>query len=134
MKKFFLIASMILFSGFIGCGNGNTKITGKVTFEDGSPLTAGMVVFDNGVITSRAPIQPDGTFTVGTAREKDGIPPGDYRVCLAGAVEMLDNPQGIFPPPSRPLIDRKWTTPETSGLSFTVEKSSQTYNIVVTPP
>ncbi|MDR0611848.1 MAG: hypothetical protein LBG58_17205 [Planctomycetaceae bacterium] len=135
MKNVFLMMLLLLcLTSFNGCNNGNVKFGGKVTFEDGSPLTAGVVVFDNGVNMSTAPIRPDGTFTAGTSRENNGIPPGTYRVSISGVVELLDNPENLFPAPSRPLIHSKLTNPDTSGLSVIVDKSPQPYNILVEPP
>jgi hypothetical protein len=133
IKNIFSMMLLLCLAGFNGCGNGNVKFGGKVTFEDGSPLTAGVVIFDNGVTMSSAPIRPDGTFTAGTSRENDGIPPGIYRVSISGAVELLDNPEGIFPAPSRPLIHSKLTNPETSGLTVTIDKTPQPYKIIVEP-
>ncbi|MDR2755213.1 MAG: hypothetical protein LBC20_05850 [Planctomycetaceae bacterium] len=136
-KNIFPVKSVVLLlflAGFSGCGNDNVQFGGKVTFEDGSPLTTGVVIFDNGVTMSSALIRPDGTFTAGTSRENDGIPPGTYRVSISGAVELLDNPKKIFPAPSRPLIHTKLTSPETSGLTVTIDKSPQPYNIIVEPP
>ena len=121
-----------MFFFIVGCGQ--TPLKGTVTFEDGQPLITGMVVFDDASSLSRAPIQPDGTFVVGTNKAKDGIPPGTYRVYISGAVEMLDNPEGRFPPPSRPLIHPKYTSAETSGLSITVDKSTKKWDITVEPP
>ncbi|MDR0705454.1 MAG: hypothetical protein LBF88_10770 [Planctomycetaceae bacterium] len=133
-KNIVLVMFFLFLTGFSSCGSGNVKFGGKITFEDGSPLTAGVIIFDNGVTMSSAIIQPDGTFTVGTTRENDGIPPGTYRVSITGAVEPLDNPEGIFPAPTRPLIHSKLTNPETSGLTVTIDQSPQPYNIVVQPP
>jgi hypothetical protein len=134
MKNIFSMMLLLFFTSFIGCSNGNVKFGGKVTFEDGSPLTTGVVIFDNGVTMSSAPIRPDGTFTAGTSRENNGIPPGTYRVSIGGAIELLDNPENKFPAPSRPLIHSKLTNPETSGLTVTIDQSPQPYNIVVQPP
>jgi len=127
---FFPLFFIIFF--IVGCGQPPLK--GNVTFEDGSPLTSGMVVFDNGASMSRAPIQSDGTFIVGTNKEKDGISPGTYRVYITGAIEMLDNPSGRFPAPSRPLIHSKYSSADTSGLSVTIDKSMSEWNITVEPP
>jgi hypothetical protein len=129
----FMLLMFVLLTGFAGC-SGNTPLGGKVTFEDGTPLTAGIVIFDNGVNTSRAPIQADGTFKVGTVKNNDGIPPGIYRVSIANAIELLDNPQKIYPPPSRNLIHPKFANPDTSELTVTVGNSSQQLNITVEPP
>jgi hypothetical protein len=133
-KKVFCAMFVLLFLAvFTGCGN-NTSLKGKVTFADGRPLTTGMVIFDNGAITSRAPINADGTYTVGTLKSNDGIPPGTYRVCISGAIELLDNPEEIYPPPSRELVHSKFTNPDTSELAVTVGKSAQKFDITVEPP
>jgi hypothetical protein len=134
MRRFFLIIFLLHFLLILGCGFGYPKLKGKVTFADGRPLRTGTVVFDNGVTTSRAQIQPDGTFIAGTMSERDGIPIGTYKVCIAGAVELLDNPDNQFPPPSRTLVHTKFTDAETSGLSITIDKSPEPYNIIVEPP
>jgi hypothetical protein len=134
MKNIFSIMLLLFLMGFTGCSNDNVKFGGKVTFEDGSPLTTGVVIFDNGITMSSAPIQSDGTFTAGTSRENNGIPPGSYRISITGAIELLDNPEGKFPAPSRPLIHQKFTNPETSGLTVTIDKSSPQFNITVEPP
>lgn len=128
---FFLVICCISFLN--GCG-GNPSLKGKVTFADGSPLTVGTVVLDNGSTLSRATIQPDGTFVVGTAKAKDGIPPGTYKVYITGAAEMLDNPEGRFPPPTRQLIHSKHADVKTSGLVVTVEQSNKPLEIQVDPP
>jgi hypothetical protein len=39
-KNIFSLILLLFLMGFNGCGNGNMKFGGKVTFEDGSPLTA----------------------------------------------------------------------------------------------
>jgi hypothetical protein len=127
----FLIAAV--FFPLTGCG-GHTQLKGKVVFEDGSPLTAGMVIFDDGATLARAPIQPDGTFIAGTEKENNGLPPGTYDVYITGAEEMLDNPEGKFPPPTKPLIHKKHTAAETSDLSVTIDKSTKDFTITVESP
>jgi hypothetical protein len=135
MRKIFLIVMLIFVSsGLFGCGNSNLSLTGKVAFEDGQPLTKGMVIFDNGTVSSRAPINPDGTFVVGTAKEKDGIPLGTYKVCIVGAEEMLPNPERKMPPPKRQLIHKKFEQIDTSGLTITIANPTKPFNIIVIPP
>jgi len=82
--------------------------------------------------------------------EKDGIPPGKYRVYITGAVTYGDAPaprpsvntsDGYNPganasyalPASISLIDRKYRSVETSGLEADI-KGAMTYNITVEKP
>ncbi|MDR1385020.1 MAG: hypothetical protein LBJ67_14400 [Planctomycetaceae bacterium] len=128
-----LLLTIAAFFSFAGCG-GHTQLKGKVVFEDGSPLTVGMMVFDDGTTLARAPIQPNGTFTAGTEKENNGLPPGTYKVYIIGAEETLDNPEGKFPPPTRPLIHKKHTAADTSELVVTVDTSTKDFTITVEPP
>lgn len=141
-NKIATLFSVVLLTLIAGCGN-NVLLTGKVTFsDDGSPLNAGTLLFDNGTTNARANIQPDGTFTVGTLKASDGLSPGEYRVCIAGAIKLLPCPQNedadpdnnIYPPPFEQLIDKKYEVFETSGLTITVDASSKQYEISVDRP
>jgi hypothetical protein len=126
----------------LGCG-GNAKVTGKVTFPDGTPLTTGSVVFESDKLSASGKIQEDGSFRLGTDRENDGVPKGSYRVRIAGAVTYGEAPQtpenpyaprsALVLPPSIPLIHRKYVNTETSGLTCDVMKS-MTYDITVEKP
>ena len=129
-----------------GC-HGNVKVTGKVTFPDGTPLTTGQVVFENETLSAMGKLSEDGSYTIGTQKEKDGIPKGKYRVAITGAVTYASAPT---PPPaasgaynpganSQPLpasvslIHRKYRSVETSGLEVDIT-GSRTYDITVEKP
>jgi hypothetical protein len=118
----------------VGCGQ-NVTVIGKVTFEDdGSPLSQGMVIFQSGSVQSKAPIEADGSYQVGTLKTGDGIPRGTYQVYITGAVESGKiSPTGAVLAPPIELVDPKFTSPETSGLSCDV-KGRMTFDITVTPP
>jgi len=124
MKSHYLFAlalcCLVILTG--GCGSGMKQLTGKVTFEDGSPVTLGSVIFVQGSFQSRGDIRPDGTYTVGTNAAKDGIPPGEYRVYITGVME--ERGMGADGMPNYvSLIDEKYTSPETSGLTYTAGTS-----------
>jgi hypothetical protein len=63
-------------------------VTGKVLDTRGAPLKGGTVQFDSGQPTDLSVvglIEPDGTFTVKTFRNKDemnGAPEGEYRLTI----------------------------------------------------
>ena len=129
-----------------GCGR-NVKVTGKVSFPDGEPLSTGQVVFENGKISAMGKLSADGSYTLGTETEKNGIPPGKYRVYITGAVTYGDvpvpvsTPGGAYDPrgnssslpASISLIDRKFRSAETSSLEVDV-KGTMTYDIRVEKP
>ena len=139
----------LILCGFIlvvlpGCGNQQVQLSGKVTFsDDGSPLTVGTVNFINGSFQSRAPLQPDGTYTVGTYKANDGLPPGKYKVFVAGAVKVIGETaaaggsgQGGLVgmaggmPITEPLIDPKFAAEASSALEFEAG-SAKTFNFTV---
>ena len=121
-----------------GCG-GNVRVTGTVTFPDGEPLTTGQVVFENEKISAIGRLSEDGTYTLGTNVEGNGIPRGQYRVFITGAVTYGEPPpptpgaHSAMLPPSIPLIDRSFRSAETSGLVADVT-GRMTFDITVTRP
>jgi len=122
LKVAFVLFVLVMVAG---CGRGHVQLKGKVTFsDDDSPLTTGTVNFVNGSFQSRAPLQPDGTYTVGTFQAADGLPPGKYSVYVSGAVKQIGETKadssgmGGGMPITEPLIDAKFAAATTSGLEF----------------
>jgi hypothetical protein len=120
--------------GLPGCGAKLHPVKGRVHFPDGSPLTLGRVVIDQGnaATGSWGLIKPDGTFEMGTHTTSDGVPPGTHRVYIENAV--------TFPPPGhrgpftpKPLIHVRFTDPKRSGLTFEVPRQT-VWDIVVEKP
>jgi hypothetical protein len=101
-----------------GCGSGQYPARGKVTLEDGTPLTRGMVVFESadGKQGARGMIQADGSYEMSTAAPGDGVRPGRYRV-LVSALDMADVPDELKALP----FDVKYTRFQTSGLEVEVK-------------
>lgn len=113
----------------IGCsGGGNSYVTGTVKFTDGQPVTTGYVQFDSDSISASGPIQPDGTYQMGSLGIDDGVPPGIYRVSLGGgAISGASEGEPIGPP-----VDEKFGNPSTSGLTCEVKAGeSVVFDIVV---
>src|SRR5262245_38333912 len=129
------LAVLAVVVGTAGCGSGRCKVTGRVTYPDGSPLTEGNVIGQMGEgltsVTVQGTVRSDGTFSWGTDRAGDGAKPGKYRVAVIprtpGDAEMS---QGV-----RPAVDSKYTNPQTSGLEFEVRPDRRNeLNITVTKP
>lgn len=117
-----------------GCSN-KCKVSGTVTFADGSPLTAGTVIFDNGTEQAKGSISETGTYQLSSVKMNDGIAPGEYGVYITGAFGFknpVDMKPGTVPRPDN-LIDNKFTSKSTSGLHCVV-KGTTVFDFEVTPP
>ena len=129
----FCFVAMLVFSG---CSN-KIKVGGTVHFDDGTPLDVGEVYLSNGTFMFSGSIQPDGTFSLGELKDGDGIPPGNYRVWIAGANPLpptIDEIQaGAVAAPLK--IPVKYTDRDQSGLTFEAKPGGpKTIDIVVEKP
>jgi hypothetical protein len=128
MQRYILI---ILFLFLTGCGQ--IKVSGKVTFPDGSPLTTGRVLFDDGKNNYSGMIQNDGSFSVGMLKDGQGIPRGKYNVAIVDAITEEFPGPGV-PPIVAYLIASKFRSPRTSGLEYDIQKKTTDIHITVEKP
>jgi len=125
----------------LGC-NGNVKVKGTVTLEDGTPLQSGRVIFEQENFSAVGAIE-NGKYQMGTKKENDGVPKGDYVVYINGAMkpgEAIDVANGIDSQTGSqnimqlttfsPLVAKEYTEYQTSPLRCSV-KNSMTFDIVV---
>ena len=151
MKSCLYLSMVILLSLFFSGCSDKQDLTGKVTFPDGKPLHCGVVFFTTDSYLSRGAIREDGTFTVGSEKMGDGIPPGTYKVYIQGAIEEelipeddsrrakpsdeFSTSQGAkgFLAPAKLLIHQKYTRRETTPLEIVIPGDRQ-FNITVEPP
>jgi hypothetical protein len=105
-----------------GCG-GTNPVSGKVTFDDGAPLTGGMLIFESKgrepAVTARAEIQPDGSYRLGTHKLGDGAPAGVYRVLVSPPPPQ--DPRDRFAPPP---FEKRYTDFSTSGLELKIKSGN----------
>jgi hypothetical protein len=119
-----------------GCGRRDLhRVQGVVRFADGQPLTTGRVVLDYGpqaVHGGWGYIHGDGTFTLGSFTENDGVRAGAVRVAIINAIatEPGRDPS-VFK--TKPLIHSRFESPATSGLSFEIPRQTN-WEIVVDRP
>lgn len=119
-----------------GCGRRDLhQVEGVVRFADGQPLTAGRVVLDYGpqaVHGGWGYVRSDGTFTLGSLSENDGVRAGTVRVAVlnAVAVETGRDPSIVK---TKPLVHSRFESPATSGLAFEIPRQT-TWEIVVERP
>jgi hypothetical protein len=116
-----------------GCSNRAT-VTGKVVYDDGSPVDGGSVIgeatVEGKLVAVQATIQKDGSFSWGGAREGDGALPGQYKVIVVPvSLSEYQLSQGMTVG-----VARKYTKYETSGLTFEVKPGHNEYTITVSRP
>jgi len=124
------IASLSLFV-CLGCSNQH-RLTGKVTFSDGQPVTKGMVIFSNGAFQARGEIQADGSYTASSTGKNDGLPKGEYKVTVSGVTKTVSGKNNPMPFPVT-LCDDKYLDVNTTDLACTVPAPGKTFNIVLDP-
>jgi len=142
IKRYFGFFALCVSLCVWGCGSGNVGLSGKITFsDDGSPLTVGTVYLSSGAHLARGDINSDGTYQIGSLSQKDGLPPGTYRVYVSGAVKedtaggggggMRGNMGGSMGANVVPLIDPKFTNANSSGIEVEVTPSLKTFDFQV---
>ncbi|WP_152049567.1 hypothetical protein [Tautonia marina] len=136
----------VIFTGMmivVGCSDGTGlpkryPVSGNVTYN-GQPVETGTITF--------APVDPDsraasgtisgGSYYLTTAIDGDGALPGEYRVSITSRDVNYDaamsGVQGGSPKQddvakafaeAKDLVPAKYSLPDTSGLTYTVESGS----------
>jgi hypothetical protein len=123
-QPIFLFLSLLFLSG---CSE-NVPLGGKVTYsDDGSPVTVGTVYFGTETFEARGDLRADGTYDLGSLYEKDGLPSGKYQVSVRNAFSGSG-------PDAVPLIDEKYVSGTTSGITFDVTTKTRRFDFVVERP
>ena len=129
MKRNLLIGLVLFTVLFVGCGKGFVPLGGKVTFEDGSPLTVGAVCFSTGTFMAEGRLNEQGEYVLSSLGKDDGLPPGTYKVYIQGATKTDAKERTVD------LIHSKFVSPDTTPLSYDVKKGGDNvYDIQVTKP
>jgi hypothetical protein len=127
------LAVLLLSTVAPGCG-GRQQVTGRVTYEDGTPVPEGTVIgeaeVDGKPVGVQGNIEKDGTFRLGGAKPGDGALPGHYRVLvMPRALGDSEKSQGKLP-----AVDGKYGKYETSGITIDVKPGKNDLPITVTRP
>jgi|SRR6516162_5865052 hypothetical protein len=133
-RRLTVLAALAFLAGVAGCGDGRCTVHGRVVYEDGSPVTEGIVIGEKAEgdrrVKTQGSLKSDGTFSWGTLRPGDGAEPGNYRVVVVPrAVGEKEASQGMLP-----AVDLKFSNPQTSGIDFEVKPGRNELNITVTKP
>ncbi|MDO4587341.1 MAG: hypothetical protein Q4C95_08595 [Planctomycetia bacterium] len=140
-NTFSLLSLIALVCLATGC-NGNVKVSGTVKLEDGTPIQSGRVIFEQDTFSAVGAIE-NGKYQMGTLKENDGLPRGEYIVYINGAMkpgEQFEVANGINSETGQanmvqmttfsPLVAKEYTEVQSSPLRCKVEKS-MTFDIVV---
>ena len=122
----FALASLVLVPCW-GCGasSGNgavaalVPVKGKVTYK-GRPLTNGVVRFapEGYGRPATGRLQSDGSYTLGTNKEGDGVVAGAHLVTVGGFDKTLASDRTL----------KKYGTPRSSGLTAEVDAEHTEFN------
>jgi hypothetical protein len=130
MKNILALLMLSVVVCCIGCSK-MVPVGGTVTFEDGTPLEVGTIVFTNGKFQGRSVIQPGGKFTIGMLSAADGVTPGEYKIYIVEAGTVAPSPKGGPWELYTPLIASKYTLPDDSPITLKIDKGNKSLNIKV---
>jgi hypothetical protein len=94
-KHYITITLLFVLFAAAGCGSGS-RITGRVTYEDGAPVPYGTVAFTTDKATYTGSIQKDGNYAIGVTKNAQKIPFGTYKVWLTGTERVEENIGGYI--------------------------------------
>jgi len=129
---------VLLLCGMIGCGKGYVPMGGTVTFsDDGTPVPKGTVIFEQGAHHARGTLDEQGRYTLGFDKPGSGLPKGTYNVYVTdamvedGVIETVSSTGTSTRPKYKNLVDTKYHSAATSGLTFAVDGTAKTFDFNV---
>jgi len=134
-----LLLSSCLLVCVVGCGGDGAKMgnVDGVVLLDGQPLTSGKVLFQPAAGQgAEGTIQPDGTFTMVTEGEGDGVVVGEHQVAIvayakgSGGRHVPGGPRTT----AKPLVPERYLAPGTSGLKCDVKPGDNHPEFKLTSP
>jgi hypothetical protein len=112
----------------VGCSSGRYPVHGQLVYADTEApvveLAGFEVIFTSQALgtSARGTIQKDGSFQLGTVKDNDGAPPGEYVVTLTQP----------FREPERPyvgdrVVDRAYEDPANTDLKAEVKREKNEF-------
>lgn len=132
--RLILALGAFLLAATLGCGGPRTyPVEGKIVYANGAEakeLEGGSVEFESeqGGMTARGGIGPNGSFRVGTFKLDDGAVPGKHRALITPP------PSRDFDRPSPPVIDPRFQQFQTSKLEVTIKPEKNEVVLTVERP
>lgn len=136
-----LLAAAVCLTFLAGCSQEleTYPVTGKVSFNDGTPLAGARVVFESTeqAVSSQGYTDNEGHYTLTTNEEGDGAVPGPHRVIVMpppAAVVQGGGEEAVVTAPAKPVVAKKYQRYDTSGLQYEVKPGDNVYDIVLDKP
>jgi hypothetical protein len=110
-----------------GCGS-KQPVTGKLVYADNEQPVKELKGFDVTFtseklgISARGTVQEDGTFQLGTEKDKDGCPSGEYVVTVSQPYPRAERPYL-----GDRVVDQGYEMPNTSDLRAEVKSSKNEF-------
>ncbi|MDR2345631.1 MAG: hypothetical protein LBE18_06160 [Planctomycetaceae bacterium] len=122
----FLLLSVFCLVCLLGCEQSNVPVSGKVTFEDGTAITSGEIIFaleNADEYFAKGKIEKDGTYslteyTVGKG-SKPGCRKGNFKVFIASTSTSIISDDGTKTETTH-IIDQGYTNKDQTPLKATV--------------
>ncbi|MDR2117567.1 MAG: hypothetical protein LBP87_14415 [Planctomycetaceae bacterium] len=128
-QNLWYVLTFLCLLAIAGCGT-NVRVSGTVTFSDGTPLEKGKITFENDRVFYFGKIQKNGSFSLGVIKDGQGIPPGKYRVAVdsyevegKGLEEVLIH-----------FVAKKFRDSSTSDIEYDITGKTTNLAIVVDKP
>jgi hypothetical protein len=131
MKNKFVLLMFCAVVCCAGCAKSNVPISGTVSFEDGTPLEIGVLVFTNGTYQGRSNLETGGKFTIGMLSEGDGLAPGQYKIYVSGAESVAPSPKGGMLKLYTPLVAPKFTSAGSTPIEMKIDKGNESLDIKI---
>lgn len=138
-------APLLILLVAVGCRQSGGKypthpVTGRVAFQDGTPLAIARVAFYSPEkrVTAEGFTDDKGVYRLSTYGKGDGAVLGAQRVSVTPqGLAIALGPDGEALPgakPPKPIIHLRYQSYETSKLSYTVVEGKNTFDITVEKP
>jgi hypothetical protein len=112
----------------MGCNRYDASLSGQLLL-DGQPLDRGTITFMPTTTgpTAYGQVNAEGLYTAETGN-RPGLPSGDYQVIVA-VVEKIPSKDIQNPPTYPAIIPLKYKDPARSGITCSVEKGKNEFNV-----
>ena len=124
MRTIITIFALIAVLMAIGCGK-DPRVTGFVKYQDGTPLTVGMVVLQNNRSQGIGELRQNGSFELYQFKKGDGLKPGIYRGYITQSVIIEDDGRTTY------LIPEKYSDIDAAGIVYDSNKDQGNLEIVI---
>ncbi len=119
-----ILSCLLLLGAAIGCSQQTENaVYGTIHYDDGTPLSQGELIFDDGSYSDIAPIDSEGNFAV-----EKGLPAGTYKITLGGVLEP--DATGNY----APIVHKRYLDYRSTDLSIQVPMTTEGTEVVIDRP